>query len=219
MLVRARDEAGHSLSDEQLLAHVNILLVAGHETTTTLGAWVLYLLARAAGVCRAHRRRAAVRCSAIGRSPASRCTRLPVLSAAIRESGPPAVAGAAAAARRAVRLRVRRLLGHRPARRCFWRSRPGIACRPSSPIPSASIRIASCRRARRTASTPVRAGHLRRRPAHLPGHQLRPGRGHGADRAHAAALQVEPRLGGADPRVWRALAALPDGIPVQVTAR
>ena len=45
MLVRAHDEAGHSLSDEQLLAHVNILLVAGHETTTTLGAWVLYLLA------------------------------------------------------------------------------------------------------------------------------------------------------------------------------
>src|SRR4029453_18181346 len=46
MLVRARDDAGQALSDEQLLAHVNILLVAGHETTTTLGAWLLYLLAR-----------------------------------------------------------------------------------------------------------------------------------------------------------------------------
>ena len=46
MLVRARDENGEALSDRQLLAHVNILLVAGHETTTTLGAWVLYLLAR-----------------------------------------------------------------------------------------------------------------------------------------------------------------------------
>jgi cytochrome P450 len=45
MIVRARDEQGRALSDEQLLAHVNILLVAGHETTTTLGAWVLYLLA------------------------------------------------------------------------------------------------------------------------------------------------------------------------------
>ena len=45
MLVRARDEQGQALSDEQLLAHVNILLVAGHETTTTLGAWLLYLLA------------------------------------------------------------------------------------------------------------------------------------------------------------------------------
>jgi cytochrome P450 len=45
MIVRARDENGQALSDEQLLGHVNILLVAGHETTTTLGAWVLYLLA------------------------------------------------------------------------------------------------------------------------------------------------------------------------------
>jgi cytochrome P450 len=45
MMVRARDEQGQALSDEQLLAHINILLVAGHETTTTLGAWVLHLLA------------------------------------------------------------------------------------------------------------------------------------------------------------------------------
>ncbi len=45
MIVRARDEEGRALSDQQLLAHVNILLVAGHETTTTLGAWALYLLA------------------------------------------------------------------------------------------------------------------------------------------------------------------------------
>jgi retinoid hydroxylase len=45
MIVRARDEQGAALSDEQVLAHLNILLVAGHETTTTLGAWALYLLA------------------------------------------------------------------------------------------------------------------------------------------------------------------------------
>src|SRR5262245_54822096 len=45
MIVRARDENGAALSDNQLLAHINILLVAGHETTTTLSAWVLYLLA------------------------------------------------------------------------------------------------------------------------------------------------------------------------------
>ncbi len=44
-MVRARDDDGNALSDEQLLAHLNILLVAGHETTTTLSAWVLYLLA------------------------------------------------------------------------------------------------------------------------------------------------------------------------------
>lgn len=45
MIVNARDDEGRALSDEQVLAHVNILLVAGHETTTMLGAWVLYLLA------------------------------------------------------------------------------------------------------------------------------------------------------------------------------
>lgn len=45
MLVKARDPQGNALSDEQLLAHVNILLVAGHETSTSLGAWLLYLLA------------------------------------------------------------------------------------------------------------------------------------------------------------------------------
>jgi retinoid hydroxylase len=44
-IVAARDENGQPLSDEQILAHVNILLVAGHETTTTLSAWTLYLLA------------------------------------------------------------------------------------------------------------------------------------------------------------------------------
>jgi cytochrome P450 len=45
LLLNARDEAGLGLSDEQLLAHVIILLVAGHETTTTLAARLLRLLA------------------------------------------------------------------------------------------------------------------------------------------------------------------------------
>lgn len=45
MLVRARDENGEPLSVAQMLAHVIILLIAGHETTTTLAAWLLYLLA------------------------------------------------------------------------------------------------------------------------------------------------------------------------------
>jgi cytochrome P450 len=45
MIVHARDEHGAPLSDEQVLAHLNILLIAGHETTTALGAWVMYLLA------------------------------------------------------------------------------------------------------------------------------------------------------------------------------
>lgn len=44
MLAQARDKAGNPLSDEQLIAHTNILLVAGHETSTSLSAWLLYAL-------------------------------------------------------------------------------------------------------------------------------------------------------------------------------
>jgi cytochrome P450 len=44
MIVHARDEEGIGLTDEEVLAHLYILLVAGHETTTTLGAWTLYNL-------------------------------------------------------------------------------------------------------------------------------------------------------------------------------
>ena len=45
LIVHAEDENGHILDDVQVLAHLNILLIAGHETTTTLAAWTLYLLA------------------------------------------------------------------------------------------------------------------------------------------------------------------------------
>lgn len=45
MIVHARDEQGLTLTDEQVVAHLNILLVAGHETTTTFSTWALYLLA------------------------------------------------------------------------------------------------------------------------------------------------------------------------------
>ncbi len=45
LIVHARDEDGVALTDEEVLAHLYILLVAGHETTTILGAWTLYLLA------------------------------------------------------------------------------------------------------------------------------------------------------------------------------
>ena len=44
LLVQARDDQGNAMSNEQLIAHVNILLVAGHETSTSLSAWLLYLL-------------------------------------------------------------------------------------------------------------------------------------------------------------------------------
>jgi cytochrome P450 len=45
LLAQARDERGWVVSDEQLRSHAEILLVAGYETTASLGAWALYLLA------------------------------------------------------------------------------------------------------------------------------------------------------------------------------
>lgn len=44
-IVHARDDDGKGFTDEEVLGHLYILLVAGHETTTTLAAWTLYLLA------------------------------------------------------------------------------------------------------------------------------------------------------------------------------
>jgi cytochrome P450 len=44
MLVAARDSEGRGLTDEQLIAHTNTLLIAGHETSASLSAWLLYLL-------------------------------------------------------------------------------------------------------------------------------------------------------------------------------
>jgi len=45
MLIQAGDEQSVALTDRELLGQLHILLVAGHETTTTLSAWALYLLA------------------------------------------------------------------------------------------------------------------------------------------------------------------------------
>ncbi len=44
LIVHAHDDQGRALTDEQVLGHLSILLVAGHETTTTLATWALYLL-------------------------------------------------------------------------------------------------------------------------------------------------------------------------------
>ncbi|MGH2347020.1 MAG: cytochrome P450, partial [Chloroflexota bacterium] len=38
------DEQGRPLSDDQIIAHADTLLIAGHETSASLGAWALYLL-------------------------------------------------------------------------------------------------------------------------------------------------------------------------------
>ncbi|GAC1400292.1 MAG: cytochrome P450 [Ktedonobacteraceae bacterium] len=44
ILLQARDEDGHPMSDEQLMAECLILFLAGHETTATALAWTWYLL-------------------------------------------------------------------------------------------------------------------------------------------------------------------------------
>ncbi|HWE60869.1 MAG TPA: cytochrome P450 [Chloroflexota bacterium] len=46
LLAQARDEQDRPLSEEQILSHADILLIAGYETSASLGAWALYLLAR-----------------------------------------------------------------------------------------------------------------------------------------------------------------------------
>ena len=45
MLVKAGDEQNTPFTDRELLGQLHILLVAGHETTTSMSAWLLYLLA------------------------------------------------------------------------------------------------------------------------------------------------------------------------------
>jgi len=44
MMIQARDDSGKGMADAQIIAHSNILLLAGHETSTTLISWLLYLL-------------------------------------------------------------------------------------------------------------------------------------------------------------------------------
>jgi retinoid hydroxylase len=45
-IIRARDEGGRGLPDDEVLGHLKILLVAGHETTTVLATYMLLLVAR-----------------------------------------------------------------------------------------------------------------------------------------------------------------------------
>lgn len=85
LLCAAGDEYGRPLSKERLLGHVDILLVAGYETTTNLSAWTLYYLAEheqwgaavdmeLAGLDRSTLASAALR-------------RVPTLTNAVREAG------------------------------------------------------------------------------------------------------------------------------------
>jgi len=87
-IVHARNDQGQLLSDDQIMAHLNILLVAGHETTTTLSAWVLAKLASEP----AHRKRILAELTAAIGDEASEPTveelrNLPALDAFIKETG------------------------------------------------------------------------------------------------------------------------------------
>lgn len=46
LLMRARDEAGEAMSDEQVRDEALTLFIAGHETTATALSWCIYLLAQ-----------------------------------------------------------------------------------------------------------------------------------------------------------------------------
>lgn len=52
VLASATDANGQPLSDERIIAHANILLVAGHETSTSLASWLLYQLTQEPEVTR-----------------------------------------------------------------------------------------------------------------------------------------------------------------------
>ncbi len=88
LLVRAQRQHCGQMSDEQLLGHLNILLIAGHETTTNLGAWVLYLLAAHPKYgARVDRELAEVPVDGDESIPSEAFRALPVLTNAIRETG------------------------------------------------------------------------------------------------------------------------------------
>jgi cytochrome P450 len=93
-IVHAEDENGELLSEAQILGHLNILLVAGHETTTTLGGWTLYQLAqRPEWVARLRREvdEALAEHAAIGDTdapfPIETLRRMPELDNFIKETG------------------------------------------------------------------------------------------------------------------------------------
>ena len=50
MLIEARDEAGGTLSEDELIGHAGVIFAAGHETSSNALSWTLFLLAQHPGV-------------------------------------------------------------------------------------------------------------------------------------------------------------------------
>ena len=89
MLVTARDEDGSAMSDEEIRDEMFTMLVAGHETTATLLAWVIHRLLENTDVLEAARAEVA---SVVGSGPrppaptAEQIARLDYLDAVIKET-------------------------------------------------------------------------------------------------------------------------------------
>ena len=85
ILIEAHDDDGVGLTDDELVGHVNVLFIAGHETTAFTLTWTLFLLAQ-------HPRvyadlEAELRSALRGDAPtAESLSRLPLLDAVVRES-------------------------------------------------------------------------------------------------------------------------------------
>ena len=92
MLVSARDEDGSVMSDEEVRDEMFTMLVAGHETTATLMAWVIHRLLENLDILKAARAEVA---SVVGSGPhppapaAEQIARLDYLDAVIKETAPP----------------------------------------------------------------------------------------------------------------------------------
>jgi cytochrome P450 len=85
LLTSCRDKPDPAVTNSQLLSHLSVLLVAGYETTTTLGAWLLYELSTHLSCGDAVDAEGQLR---------SALEKMPILENAIRETGrlhPPVV--------------------------------------------------------------------------------------------------------------------------------
>jgi cytochrome P450 len=80
LLAQARDERGQGLDDAQIISHADVIVVAGHETSSSLAAWTLYLLVR-------HPAYARRILDEYGKGPSSRALgEMPALDRALREA-------------------------------------------------------------------------------------------------------------------------------------
>ena len=191
MLLAARDEDGSAMSDEEVRDEMFTMLVAGHETTATLVAWVIHRLLENLDVLETARAEVA---SVVGSGPhppppaaeQSRTTRLPRCGHQGDGTPPSGRAHRRAPAR------------DRPCRR-LRRAASGLHCRamhlPRSPStrPVARAEFVRPRPVRGDAHGPLYVLPVRRRGAPLPRRGVRDLRGE--DRVGPRIVTREPPTG------------------------